>query len=241
MTLKVKNILIIGAGHGLGFGLVKECLSRYPDVEIFATYRLAEKAQELLALSVKAYQIDPISEASVEEYILTLPQLDLVINCVGVLHNEEFGPEKSLRDINIDRLTTQFQVNSMVTPLWGKYLKRHFSKDTTSVFATLSAMVGSIGENEVGGWYGYRASKTALNMFIKTMAIELARSGHKTSIVAIHPGTAHTELSKPFVSGVKHQIWQPQEAAANILNVLETCPDQGTGIFKNWDGRTILW
>lgn len=241
MTMKVKNILVIGAGHGLGLGLVKECLSRYEGGEVFATYRLPEKAQELLALSVNTFQIDPLSEESVADYVKTLPQMDIVINCVGVLHNNDFGPEKSLRDINIEHLTTQFQVNSMVTPLWGKYLKRSFSKDTASVFATLSAMVGSIGENEVGGWYGYRASKTALNMFIKTMAIELERSGHKTSVVAIHPGTAHTDLSRPFVTGVKHKVWQPQEAASNILKVLEACPDEGTGIFKNWDGRTILW
>lgn len=158
-----------------------------------------------------------------------------------MLEGESFGPEKSLRDINIDNLTQVFQVNSFVTPLWAKYLKKKFSKESPSIFATLSAMVGSIEENEIGGWYGYRASKTALNMFVKTISIEFERSRLKTSVVAIHPGTTKTELSQNFLKGIKHKVWEPKGAAQNILNVLEKCPEEGTGLFKNWDGRTIAF
>ncbi len=241
MNLSPQNILIIGAGHGLGLALALECQRRYPQASIHTTYRRAEKASNLLNSGLVSTKLDPLNETEVESYCEDLPQLDLVINCVGMLSTENFGPEKSLRDINIEQLTEVFQVNTFVTPLWAKHLKRKFSKDTTSVFATLSAMVGSIGENEIGGWYGYRASKTALNMFLKTMAIEFERSRLKTSVVAIHPGTTKTELSENFLKGIQHKVWEPAGAAENILNILEKCPGEGTGLFKNWDGRTIGW
>lgn len=241
MNLHPQNILIIGAGHGLGLALALECQKRYPQAKVRTTYRREEKADGLLNSGLSANQLDPLEEDEVEKFCKDLPQLDLVINCVGMLSNESFGPEKSLRDINVDQLTEVFRVNSFITPLWAKHLKRKFSKDTSSVFATLSAMVGSIGENEIGGWYGYRASKTALNMFLKTIAIELERSRYLTSVVAIHPGTTKTNLSEDFLKGIKHKVWEPSGAAQNILNILEKCPSEGTGLFKNWDGRTIAW
>lgn len=236
-----KKILIIGGGHGLGLGLVRASQKRYPGARIVATYRRREKAGELLESGAEAFQVDPLVEDEVERFCKGHDHFDLVINSVGFLHDEETGPEKSLRDINIDDLLKNFTINSIVTPLWAKYLKSKFSKSDDSVFATLSAMVGSIEENGVGGWYGYRASKAALNMFIKTIAIEFTRSRLKTSVIAIHPGTAHTELSKPFSGGVKHRVWEPIEAGENILKVLENCPGEGSGLFKNWDGRKIEW
>lgn len=239
MNFQPQSVLIIGAGHGLGLALALECQSRYPGAKIFTTFRLLEKASELINSDLVSKQVDPLNEDQIKTFCEGLPQLDLVINSVGMLSNENFGPEKSLRDINIENLTHIFQVNSFVTPLWAKYLKKKFSKNDNSVFATLSAMVGSIGENEIGGWYGYRASKTALNMFLKTISIEFKRSQLLTSVVAIHPGTTKTELSSNFLKGVQHKVWEPSAAAQNILNVLESCPSEGTGLFKNWDGRTI--
>jgi NAD(P)-dependent dehydrogenase (short-subunit alcohol dehydrogenase family) len=192
-------------------------------------------------MSGNAVKLDPINEIEISAFCEGHAQFDLVINCVGFLHDQETQPEKSLRDINIADLQKNFLINSIVTPLWAKYLKRKFSKTDASVFATLSAMVGSIEENQIGGWYGYRASKAALNMFIKNIAIEFERSRLKTSVISIHPGTTHTDLSEPFSQGVKHKVWQPVEAAENILNVLESCSEEGSGLFKNWDGRKIEW
>lgn len=239
MSFSPQNILIIGAGHGLGLALALECRERYSQSSIITTYRLAEKAQGLLSSGIRSHQLDPLDERAVADFCSQIGEQDLVINCVGILADKERGPEKSLRDIDLNHLTKVFQVNSFVTPLWAKHLKNKFSKKSSSVFATLSAMVGSIGENEIGGWYGYRASKTALNMFLKTISIEFSRSRLKTSVVAIHPGTTRTELSENFLKGVHHKIWEPPGAAKNILNVLESCPNEGTGLFKNWDGRTI--
>lgn len=239
MKLTPQKILIIGAGHGLGLALAKECRERYPSAQIITTYRIKEKAEGLLASGLESHHLDPLNEAQVESFCKSFDSIDLAINSVGMLSDGERGPEKSTKDIDLEHLTKVFQVNSCITPLWAKYLKSKFSKDTPSVFATLSAMVGSISENEIGGWYGYRASKAALNMFIKTISIEFMRSRLKTSVVAIHPGTTKTELSENFLRGVQHKIWEPPEAAKNILNVLESCPAEGTGLFKNWDGRTI--
>lgn len=241
MTFGPNRILVIGAGRGLGFALVEECLRRFPQAEVLGTYRRRDRAQQLLKSSASSFQIDPINESEVAEFVDKLGGVDLFINAVGVLHDEVVQPEKSLKDISIEKLTYEFQVNAFITPLWGKYLKKKLSTETPSVFATLSAMVGSIGENEIGGWYGYRASKTALNMFLKTMAIEFERSRLKTSVVGIHPGTTYTGLSEPFLKGIKHKVWEPDQAAQNILNVLVNCPKEGTGLFKNWDGRTIAW
>lgn len=192
-------------------------------------------------MGVQAHQLNPLEESEVSNFCESLPQIDLCINCVGTLEVEGRGPEKSLRDINFEDLTQIFRVNSFVTPLWAKYLKTKFSKESPSIFAALSAMVGSIEENKVGGWYGYRASKAALNMFIKTISIEFERSRLKTSVVAIHPGTTKTKLSEKFLTGVKHKVWEPEEASKNILNVLEKCPHEGTGLFRNWDGRKIFF
>ncbi len=236
-----RSALVIGGGHGLGLGLVEAIKNRYSDIEIFVTYRDEAKAGKLLLLDVNATKLDPLNEFEIVEFCKCHEKFDLVINSVGFLHDSETKPEKSLRDINSADLLKNFSINSIVTPLWAKHLKSKFSKKEVSVFATLSAMVGSIGENELGGWYGYRASKAALNMFIKTIAIEFRQSRLKTSVIAIHPGTTHTELSEPFSKNIKHKIWGPVEAANNILNTLEGCLEEGSGLFKNWDGRRIEW
>lgn len=241
MNFTPKNILILGAGHGLGLALAKECMSRFSQAKILTTYRRKEKATELLDLKIAAYHLDPLNEEEVKSFTKDIEEIDLFINCVGFLSDESYGPEKSLKDINVEQLTFEFQVNAFVTPLWAKYLKDKLPKNSPSIFTTLSAMVGSITENEVGGWYGYRASKSALNMFIKTISIEFKRSRIPCSVLAIHPGTTQTDLSKDFLKGIKHKIWVPEEASVNILNVLMSRQEGDTGLFLNWDERKIPW
>lgn len=244
MIFSPKKILIVGGGHGLGLGLVQACLQKYPESKIIVTYRRKDKASELTTISHPNLQIEnlnPIEEAEVKEFCQTIDSLDLFINCVGMLDGEGFGPEKSLKEINVKNLAEVFQVNAFISPLWAKYLKSKFSRETESIFAALSAMVGSIEENQIGGWYGYRASKAALNMFMKNISIEFKRANLKTSVIAIHPGTTETELSKKYLKGVSHKVWKPKDAAFNILNTLEVSREEGTGLFKNWDGRKIRY
>lgn len=233
--MEIKNALIVGAGHGIGLGLVQSLLEQFPNSQIFATYRDEKRASELLKTSAHSKCIDPSVEEDLLEYFKTLPELDLVICTIGALQK----PEKSLRDISIEQLSEAFKVNAAIPMLICKHAKPRLNKTSENYLIFLSAMVGSIGDNQVGGWYGYRAAKSALNQLIKTASIEYSRAGYKTKLGVIHPGTTETELSKGFLGNVKHRVWTPIESAQNILKVIGDL--KSTGEFKNWDGTTIPW
>ena len=249
----ISSALIVGGGRGIGLGIVTQLLERNPNLKIWATYRTPEKASSLLGLhkqfpkQLRALQVEPAQETDLQEVAKIIGAeapnglLDLVVVAPGILHAPGGKPEKSLRDINISQLTEVFTANAFITPMVAKHIKSLLSRNQPSCFVALSAMVGSISDNELGGWYAYRASKAALNMFLKTISIELKRSGYKTRVAAIHPGTTETELSKLFLSGVKHKVWTPDESAHNILNVINELRQEETGCFKNWDGNKIPW
>ncbi len=233
--MKIENALIIGGGHGIGLGLAQSLLESNPGSNIYVTYRKEELASELLQTKAVAKRVDPSSETELEEYFEQLPKLDLIVCAIGALQN----PEKSVRDLNIEALTKAFIVNAAIPSLICKHAKKCLDRNTESSMVFLSAMVGSISDNAIGGWYGYRASKAALNQLIKTASIEYTRGGYKTKLALIHPGTTETELSKNFLGGVKHRIWTPKESAENILHVIDHLNE--SGVFKNWDGTTIPW
>lgn len=247
---KVQNALVVGAGHGIGLALVKQLL-KHSTACVHAFYSSEPRAFELLELKqefferVVCHQVSWVDESSLEKAFTFLSQkrlkFDFVINAVGVLHTEKFGPEKSLRELNLESLTESFQVNAFLTPILAKYLRPCLDRKKTFLFAALSAMVGSIEDNSSGGWYSYRASKTALNMFIKNISLEFRRSFPSSIVLAIHPGTTHTPLSKPFSGNVKHQIWEPSETASHLFNVFEGKSLEQTGCFYNWDGTQIPW
>ena len=249
----VGSALIIGGGRGIGLGLVTKLLERNPTIKLWVTYRDMQRSKGLMKLKVRfpthlrAVKMEPTQESDLEGLAKVIKDeapeglLDLVIVAPGILHAPGGRPEKSLRDIDLEQLTEVFTTNAFITPMVAKHMKGLLSRTRSSSFVALSAMVGSIEDNALGGWYGYRASKAALNMFVKTIAIELKRSGYKTRVAAIHPGTTETELSKLFLSGVKHKVWVPNESATNILNVINELKPDEVGAFKNWDGTTIAW
>jgi len=246
-----QSAVVIGGGRGIGLGLVYQLLHDYPNLELFATYRSADRALGLLELEAQhasrlsTVKCDPLSEQELAELASTIKEqhknIDLILIAPGILHLPGGSPEKSLRNIDLTQLQEVFQVNAFITPLVAKHMKKLISRSQPSAFISLSAMVGSIEDNELGGWYGYRASKTALNMFLKTIAIELQRSGFKAHVGAIHPGTTKTDLSAKFVDTVQHKVWDPQGSAKNILQVINDLNPGETGFFKNWDGTTIPW
>ncbi len=233
--MEIKNVLIVGAGHGIGLGLVQSLIDQFPQAQVFATYRNEERANELLKTSALTKQLDPSNEVELYEYFKTLPDFDLVICTIGALQK----PEKSLRDISVESLSEAFKVNAAIPMLICKHAKARLNKTSENNLIFLSAMVGSISDNQIGGWYGYRAAKSALNQLIKTASIEYSRAGYKTKLAVIHPGTTETDLSKAFLGNVKHRVWTPIESARNILNVIREL--KSTGEFKNWDGTTIPW
>ena len=246
------NTLIVGASQGIGLGFVRSLLEQNNIQQIFATYRSRDTAQELLDLEkeysdrLKCLQVDITQEAQIAAAIKqiqeSVKQLHLVVYCVGVLHEENLAPEKSLRQINAENLIYSFQVNSIGAVLLAKHLMPLFKKTEKSVFASISAKVGSIGDNRLGGWYGYRASKAALNMFLKTTAIEYSRRCPKTIVVALHPGTTDTRLSQPFQKNVPEGKLFPVSKTVDLLSqVISKLEQKDSGEFFSWDGSKLPW
>lgn len=165
-----------------------------------------------------------------------------IICCIGVLHNDVVAPEKRLSQIESYALAEYFRINTILPALCLKAFAPLLSKHEPSRFTFLSAMVGSIEDNALGGWYGYRSSKAALNMIVKTASVELARTHKKTSIAVIHPGTTQGPLSKPFSSGVnRDNYYTPEQSAKRILEITESLQPVNTGSFYNWDGSKLPW
>lgn len=237
---KLEKIFVFGAGHGLGLGFVHAALNN-SNAQIFAFYNRKENANNLLDIiddRLIKIQIDVFNEDLLSELAKKHKDIDLMINTIGFLHNDHIQPEKSLRDINTENLLHSFKVNTIVTPLLLKHFKNSFTKK--SAYLVLGAKVGSISDNEMGGWYGYRASKAALNMMIKNIDIELKRTKKNIRILCFHPGTTETELSKPFLGGIKHKIWHENEAGENLIHLIEKVYEQ-KDLFYFWDGEVLPW
>ncbi|YAF97824.1 MAG: SDR family NAD(P)-dependent oxidoreductase [Nodularia sp. CChRGM 3473] len=246
------NVMIVGASQGIGLGFVKTLLQNERITKIYATYRQQESAGELIELENKysgkltCLAMDITEESQIAEVIQRISaevkKLHLVINCVGLLHDETLQPEKSLRQINSENLLRYFQINSIGSVLLAKHLLPLFRHSDRSVFASISAKLGSIGDNQLGGWYGYRASKAALNMFMRTVAIEYARSCPKALVVTLHPGTTDTRLSRPFQGNVPAQkLFSVERTVNQLLAVIEQLQEQDSGQFFSWDGSRLPW
>ncbi len=165
-----------------------------------------------------------------------------IVVATGRLHGPDFGPEKTMRSISFESLSTLFAVNAIGPALAAKHLLPLMPRSGPSVFAALSARVGSIGDNSLGGWYGYRASKASLNMLIRTLAIEHRRTRPLSVCVALHPGTVDTALSAPFQPNVPPgQLVAPDQAAAALLAVMDRLGPDANGGFFAWDGSVIPW
>ena len=246
------NVLIVGASQGIGLGFVKKLLQDGRFAKIYATYRRIDSASELIALQDKNSQrltclgLDITDELQIAEVLQKISneinKLHLVINCVGLLHEGNLQPEKSLRQLKKENLLHYFQVNSVGAVLLAKHLLPLFKHNEQSVFATISAKLGSIGDNQLGGWYGYRASKAALNMFMRTVAIEYGRSCPQTTVITLHPGTTDTRLSRPFQKNVAaEKLFTVERTVNQLLAVIEKLQQADSGQFFSWDGSRLPW
>jgi len=168
------------------------------------------------------------------------PQVALVFVATGLLHEAEHGPEKSYRAIDAAWLARCYAINTIGPALVAKHFLPLLPKDERSVFAMLSARVGSISDNRVGGWHGYRASKAALNMLVKNFSIELARTHKRAICVGLHPGTVDTALSKPFQGNVQPgKLFTPERAAMQLLDAIEDLKQSDSGKIYGWDGEEV--
>jgi NAD(P)-dependent dehydrogenase (short-subunit alcohol dehydrogenase family) len=249
-ALQQGTALIVGASQGIGLGFVKQLLVDDRFTQIFATYRNPKTAGGLLALQdhpkLICLQMAATEEGAVAQVAAKIQAriqvLDLVVNCVGVLHSGDLQPEKSLRQIDADKLLQYFQVNSIPSVLLAKHLQPLLKGRDRAVFATISAKIGSIEDNRLGGWYGYRASKAALNMFLKTISIEYSRKLPGAIVVALHPGTTDTRLSEPFQRNVPpEKLFPVERTVTQLLAIIDGLQPSDNGSFFSWDGSRLPW
>ncbi len=230
--LTLKNIAVIGSSGGIGQAFVNILSRQYSNANLYPFSRTGE------------YQINYASEESIAEAANIASNkgpLDLVIVANGMLHSKEIMPEKSIKELSRYKFQQLFEVNTIVPSLIAKHFLPHLNRDYPSIFAALSARVGSISDNELGGWYAYRASKAALNMIIKNAAIEMSRRNQKAIIVGLHPGTVDTDLSRPFHKNIPvEQLLTPHQSVTRLLEVLASLTADQSGKCFAWDGKEIL-
>lgn len=233
---------VVGASGGIGRALVAHLRSVPAVRRVFALSRSARPVEREDLVEMRLDVTDEGSIAAAAETVARhAGELHLVIVATGILHDGgAFRPEKSWREIDAAALGRAFAVNAAGPALVAKHFLPLLARRRKAAFAALSARVGSIGDNRLGGWYAYRASKAALNQTIRTLSIELARRNPTALCVGLHPGTVDTDLSKPFQRGVPEgKLFPPAEAAAHLLGVLDGLTPAESGRLFAWDGSEV--
>ncbi len=244
-----RNALVLGAGGGLGQAIVARLLTDPTIDKIIAVSRNA-KTEDLSGHWISSsrliwIQTDYVEEAMADVVTQLAPYagtLSRVCICHGLLHSDTRWPEKRLEDISADALHEIFHANTVIPSLWLKLLLRVITGKQPCVVAVLSARVGSIGDNRMGGWYAYRTSKSALNMMLKTFAVEYARRAKNVKLISFHPGTTDTPLSKPFQASVPQEnLFSTAFVADRLVGVMDQSDVDGQLSYLDWDGKAIVW
>ncbi len=184
--------------------------------------------------------VDPTDEASIGRAAANITEIDLAIVTTGMLHDNQQRPERALKELDPAALTRSFAINTIAPVIVAKHLIPKMPRDRRAVFAVLGARVGSIGDNRTGGWHSYRASKAALVMLMKSIAIEAKRTHPHAIIVTLHPGTVDTGMSKPFQGNVApEKLFTPAVAAEHLLRVIDGLTPADSGGHFAWDGSRI--
>jgi len=231
-----RRAAIFGASGGIGGALATRLAERGVEVWTGSRSGTADTA-------LRTFRFDLADEASIAAAAVAMAEAppDLVVVASGVLTLENgAGPERSYKQIDGAAMDEVFRLNTIGPALVAKHLLPLLPRDRRSVFAALSARVGSIGDNRIGGWHSYRASKAALNMLLKNFAIELGRTHRQAVVAGLHPGTVDSALSEPFQANLPAgQLTRPADAADNLLNVIDglTVTDSG-GVF-DWKGEAV--
>ncbi len=232
----IRRTLVVGASGGIGAALVTALREHDSGAQIFAASRSGAHVA-----GAEALQLDSTNEDSIAAAAAAIgAPLDAVIVATGTLHSANYQPEKSWRELNGAALGDVFAINAIGPALVAKHFLPLLAKDQRAVFAALSARVGSISDNRLGGWYAYRASKAALNMLLKSLAIELARRNRNGIVLGLHPGTVDTQLSAPFQRGVPEgKLFTPAYSAARLLTLIHRATPEHSGQCLAWDGQLI--
>jgi len=241
------HALVLGARGGIGAAISEALLQGTNTATVTGTSRDRAWCQEVLdSPRERRRALDLTAPESItilaEELRTDDHPPNLIINCTGLLHDDHVQPERALKHLSLPQMQAVFDVNTFGPALLMQALLPLFARKAPSIFASISARVGSISDNRLGGWYSYRASKAAQNMMIRTAAIEAKRTHPQLICVALHPGTVRTPLSAPFTQRKKdEELFSPQQAAANLLGVLHTLEPADSGLHFAWDGQVIPW
>ena len=229
--------LVVGGG-GIGRAIRAELAQRHPSLLVTIATRCPRSESE--------WDLDLESPSSLTELTAQLSADDhplrMVINATGRLHSPSLQPEKRLQHVEHSALLESFAINAAGPLLLAKSVEPALTRDRPFHFASLSARVGSIGDNRSGGWYAYRAAKAAQNMMMRNLSLEWGRRLPLATVTLLHPGTTDTALSKPFQSFVpREKLFSPERAAGHLLDVLLNQTPSDSGRFLAWDGQDIPW
>jgi len=229
--------LVVGAG-GIGRQIAEDLSSKENNLEVILCGRKN--------VFKNFWELDIEDENSLKDFKDKLSKsklnLRLVLNATGRLHSEKLHPEKRLQHINKENLIESFSINAFAPILLAKTIEEFINKELEFNFASISARVGSITDNKTGGWYAYRAAKSAQNQLFKSLSIEWARKYPKAIITLLHPGTVNTNLSKPFHKFVpKDKLFSPQKTSSYLIDILLHQKPIDSGKFIAWDGKEIPW
>jgi NAD(P)-dependent dehydrogenase (short-subunit alcohol dehydrogenase family) len=236
-----KIVAVIGSSGAIGNALSNRLLE---DDSVETIYKFSRSQKSEGNQKEKNFFIDIEDENSIKKSTENIPEdikFDMIFVATGILHNDDdIFPEKSIKDINADKLKRVLSINTIGPTLVGKYFIPYLNNKSKSIFAFLSARVGSISENKLGGWYSYRSSKTALNQIIKNFSIEIKRTNPNAIFVGLQPGTVSSFLSKPFEKNVKSEnLFTPDFSASKLLEVIDNLESKDTGKLIDWNGEEI--
>ncbi len=238
------NVLIVGASGGIASALIEQYCNE--GAQVFAVSR-APAADVRKSENVSYHQLAEQNDKSISNFVKQLAKQDVTLTTVvittGFLHRDSDGihPEKRLEDVSEHALAAYFETNSIIPALWLKHLVNIMSKEG-STLVCLSARVGSISDNGLGGWYGYRASKAALNMLVKTASVEYKRRLKDVMLVCYHPGTVDTDLSKPFQKNVAaKKLFTAAFTAKQLIHHLSVLNRDQACHFIDWNGEVVTW
>lgn len=242
----MRRAIVIGANSSIAQSIIEQLFDDRAVEQITAISRNTNPALESKFGSSLKWICCDNSEESIKGVCsqLSTSEKDFshVFICNGLLHTERIAPEKRLEDVDTEKLQAIFHVNTIVPMLWLASLAPLLRSKIDCSVAVFSARVGSIEDNRSGGWYAYRASKSALNMLVKTASIELRRRAPNVKLVAFHPGTTDTELSKPFQSNVpEDKLFTPRFVASSLLRIMTNLNRESGAEFLDWAGKPIPW
>lgn len=249
--MTTQQTLIIGANSGIAKALATEIATSSPQTGLIVISRDLSFYQSLTkqfnSIDINKIELEDYQAESVEYAIKKIgidkqKPITRVFICNGILHQNNIKPEKRLEDFNSDTFQQVLNTNALIPMLWIQKLTPLLTSNISCKIVAFSARVGSINDNTLGGWYSYRASKAALNMMLKTASIELARRAKNIKIIAFHPGTTDTYLSKPFQKNVpKNKLFSSEFVAKQLLNIVENTEHDNTVSYLDWQGKSIDW